>query len=67
MLVPFTLTKDRIEEHFGVNYVGHFLLTELLLDCLKRCSAKGGSPRVVNLSSDVHKAGNMFIDVLQPE
>lgn len=49
------LTKQGFEIHFGVNHLGHFLLTTLLLDRLRESARMAGQPsRVVTVSSDSH-------------
>lgn len=53
-------TEDGLGMMFGVNHVGHFLLTNLLLDRLKQC----GPSRVVNVSSMAHSFGNIDFDCL---
>jgi retinol dehydrogenase-12 len=55
MMCPHGLTKDGIELQFGVNHVGHFLLTRLLLDDLKRNNAV-----VINLSSTASEFSGAF-------
>mmetsp|Transcript_40986 Transcript_40986/g.52812 ORF Transcript_40986/g.52812 Transcript_40986/m.52812 type:complete len:358 (-) Transcript_40986:197-1270(-) len=45
-------TKQGLDEVFGVNFIGHFLLTSLLLERLKQ--NKNGA-RIVNLASVVHR------------
>lgn len=44
------VTADGLESHFGINHLGHFLLTTLLLDGL----ASGPPARIVTVSSDSH-------------
>ncbi|KAL1319387.1 hypothetical protein HN51_071681 [Arachis hypogaea] len=56
LATPFTLSKDNIELQFATNHIGHFLLTDLLLDTMKKTayeSKKEG--RIINISSDGHR------------
>ncbi|KAH0686809.1 hypothetical protein KY290_019776 [Solanum tuberosum] len=56
MATPFTLSKDKIELQFATNHVGHFLLTNLLLDTMKKTACESRKEgRIVNVSSRRHK------------
>ncbi|XP_034952778.1 retinol dehydrogenase 13-like [Chelonus insularis] len=60
MRCPLNVTKDGIETQLGVNHMGHFLLTNLLLDRLKQSAPA----RVINVSSAAHKSGKIKVDDL---
>lgn len=47
------LTEDGNEMTLQANYLGHALLTNMLLPALKASAAKGGA-RIVNISSSMH-------------
>jgi NAD(P)-dependent dehydrogenase (short-subunit alcohol dehydrogenase family) len=53
-----TPTEDGFETQFGVNHLAHFLLTQLLLDCLKNSAPA----RVVTVTSKLHKSGKIDFD-----
>ncbi|XP_063321987.1 dehydrogenase/reductase SDR family member on chromosome X isoform X4 [Pelmatolapia mariae] len=57
MMVPERQTEDGFEYHLGLNYLSHFLLTNLLLDLLKRSGKPGCCSRIINMSSATHYAG----------
>lgn len=63
MAMPKNLTKDGFEMQLGVNHLGHFLLTNLLLDYLKASAPS----RIVVLSSLAHKYGEINRDDLNSE
>ena len=49
-------TKNGLERQFGVNHVGHFLLTMKVIDLIP----KGG--RIVNVASGAHKTGKIHFE-----
>ncbi|MCR5278315.1 MAG: SDR family oxidoreductase [Lachnospiraceae bacterium] len=49
-------TKEGLERQFGINHIGHFLLTTELLDLM------GEGSRIVNVASGAHKTGKIHFD-----
>jgi len=50
MSCPLSNSYDGYELQFAINYLGHFVLTEILLPLLSRCQPS----RIINLSSAAH-------------
>ena len=63
MIPPFELTQDGFESQFGVNHLGPFALTGLLLEKLR---ATPGA-RVISTSSIAHKRGKILFDDINAE
>ena len=56
-------TEDGFGVAFGVNHLGHFLLTNLLLERLRRCAPS----RVVTVSALLHRLGAVDCSLLPSE
>ncbi|XP_031414706.1 dehydrogenase/reductase SDR family member on chromosome X isoform X2 [Clupea harengus] len=65
MMVPESQTEDGYELQFGLNFLGHFLLTHLLLDTLKRSGHHDNHSRIVNMTSATHYGACLNLDDLQ--
>ena len=57
-MLPYGKTADGFEQHFGVNYLGHFAFTGLVLDAV--LAAKAG--RIVTVGSNAHWLGKIDFD-----
>lgn len=63
MAIPKSKTEDNFEMQLGVNHLGHFLLTNLLLDMLKLSAPS----RIVVVSSMAHSFGKINKDDLMSD
>ena len=63
MIPPFTKTADGFESQLGVNYLSHFLLTNLLMPTLNNTEGA----RIATTSSIAHESGRIDFDNLNAE
>ncbi|KAI6660987.1 Retinol dehydrogenase 13-like isoform X3 [Oopsacas minuta] len=61
VMCPKEITVDRFDKQWSVNYLGHFLLTNLLLERLKASSPA----RIINLGSMIYADRLDFDDLMQ--
>jgi len=60
MMPPRRLSPQGFESQFATNHLGHFALSGLLFDTI----ARGNDPRIVTVSSALHKRGSIHFDDL---
>lgn len=64
LYVPYQITKDGFESQMAVNFLGHALLTHLLMPQLMAGSNKnqGKNTRIINVSSVANECGEIDYD-----
>src|SRR5258708_502432 len=63
MFPPRQLTPQGFESQFATNHLGHFALSGLLYDTIRR----GRDARVVTVTSNLHRGGSIHFDDLSGE
>ncbi|ANB13698.1 Env9p [Sugiyamaella lignohabitans] len=67
MATPYELNNDGYEMQFATNYMGHALLTRIMLPLLEKTAKDGDEVKIINVSSFAHnfapRVGINFEDV----
>lgn len=63
MVCPYGKTADGFEMQIGVNHIGHFLLTNLLIDLIKQSTPA----RIITVSSMAHTWGIINLEDINSE
>ncbi len=63
VLTKRLVTPEGFEQTFATNHLGHFLLTNLLLDLIKASAPA----RIINVTSEAHRGSIIHFDDLQGE
>ncbi len=63
ILTKRIVTADGYEQTFATNHLGHFLLTDLLMDTIKKSSPS----RIINLTSQAHRGARIDFEDIQGE
>lgn len=61
------LSVDGVEMTWALNHLGHFMLTDGVLNLMQQTAAKYGDARIINQSSVAHLGGDMHWDNLEFE
>lgn len=64
MFTSYKASVDGYEMTFALNHLSYFLLSNLLLDTLKKTAKEQGETRIVNVASNAHLGGSVDFDNL---
>ena len=67
MWCPNSCTAQGFDTQYGVNHLGHFLLTNLLLPLMKRTGTRDAPSRIISVSSLAHRRGRAVFKLEKQE
>jgi NAD(P)-dependent dehydrogenase (short-subunit alcohol dehydrogenase family) len=66
-MLQYQRSSDGMEMTWALNYLGHFLLTNLLLPALRNAKAEHGEARVIEITSSMYRLISPKLERLQQE